>query len=165
MRIGHGFDLHPLAPGRTLQLGGIAIPWEKRLLGHSDGDVALHALCDALLGAAGLGDLGRHFPNSDERWKGASSLLLLARTYERVEETGLRLLDADLTIVAQAPRLAPHLPEMERTIAGTLQIDPRQIHIKATTTDRLGATGRGEGIAATAVVLLEPLRERESPPR
>ncbi|RME45125.1 MAG: 2-C-methyl-D-erythritol 2,4-cyclodiphosphate synthase [Deltaproteobacteria bacterium] len=154
LRIGHGFDLHPFVSGRTLRLGGIEVPHDRGLAGHSDGDVVLHALCDALLGAGGLGDLGRHFPSDDPALRGISSLRLLSESYARVGGQGYVLLDADLTIVAEAPRLSPFLPAMEERIAGTLHLARDAIHIKATTTDHLGAIGRGEGISTTAVVLL-----------
>ncbi|RMD99666.1 MAG: 2-C-methyl-D-erythritol 2,4-cyclodiphosphate synthase [Deltaproteobacteria bacterium] len=162
LRIGHGFDLHPFVSGRTLRLGGITVPHGAGLAGHSDGDVVLHALCDALLSAGGLGDLGRHFPSEDPRLRGISSLHLLSESYVRICGQGYVLLDADLTIVAEAPRLSPFLPAMEERIAETLHVARDTIHIKATTTDHIGAIGRREGISATAVVLLAGHPPQES---
>ena len=155
MRIGHGYDVHRLVEGRKLILGGVDIPWEKGLLGHSDADVLLHALMDALLGAAALGDIGRHFPDSDERYAGADSRKLLAETARILNKAGYRLVNADCTILAQRPKLAPHIPQMRRNIAETLAVDTDAISVKATTEEGLGFTGDGSGIAAHAVVLIE----------
>ncbi len=156
MLIGQGFDAHRFAPDRPLVLGGISIPHDQGLAAHSDGDVAIHALCDALLGAAGLGDIGRHFPDTDAAYAGIDSRILLRRVIETLRERGLAVHNADLTIVAQAPRLAPHIPAMRGILAADLACDPARVNVKATTTEHMGFTGRGEGIAAFAVVLLSP---------
>ncbi len=156
MRIGQGFDVHAFREGGRLVLGGVEIPHERGLAAHSDGDVLLHALCDALLGAAALGDIGRHFPDSDPRYAGIDSRVLLREVYAKVCAAGWRLVNADTTIIAQAPRLAPHVEAMRANIAGDLGVDVGAIGVKATTSERLGFTGRGEGIAAQAVVLLAP---------
>ena len=156
MLIGQGFDAHRFAPGRPLILGGVSIPHDQGLAAHSDGDVAIHALCDALLGAAGLGDIGHHFPDTDSAYAGIDSRILLRRVIESLRERGLAVHNADLTIVAQAPRLAPHIPAMRETLAVDLACDPARVNVKATTTEHMGFTGRGEGIAAFAVVLLSP---------
>ena len=153
-RIGFGYDIHPLTEGRKLFLGGIEIPSPRGLDGHSDADVLLHALCDALLGAAGLPDIGHLFPNTDPAYKGASSLSLLADVVRRVQEAGYAVGNADMTLIAEAPKIAPYIAEMRSIIAGTLRVDPSQVGIKATTNEGLGALGRGEGIAAHAVALL-----------
>ncbi len=155
VRIGQGFDVHALVPGRKLIVGGVEIPFDRGLLGHSDGDVLLHAICDALLGAAGLGDIGRHFPDTDERLRGADSRALLSATASRLHDHGFRVVNVDATIVAQAPRMAPHIASMTTCIAQTLGVSGQQINIKAKTSERLGFTGRGEGIAAQAVALIE----------
>jgi 2-C-methyl-D-erythritol 2,4-cyclodiphosphate synthase len=155
LRIGHGFDVHALAAGRRLVIGGVDIPNEKGLDGHSDADVLLHALCDALLGAAALGDIGRHFPDTDARYKDADSRMLLREVSRQVQEAGYRIANIDATIIAQAPKMAPHIPAMVNIIAADLGLSRGQVNIKATTTERLGYTGRGEGIAAEAVVLLD----------
>ncbi|MBQ7161366.1 MAG: 2-C-methyl-D-erythritol 2,4-cyclodiphosphate synthase [Clostridia bacterium] len=155
MRIGHGYDVHRLVPGRRLVLGGTEIPYEKGLLGHSDADAALHALCDAILGALGEGDIGKHFPDSDPAYKDIDSLILLSRTAELMGEKGYSLGNADLTIIAQAPKLAPYIPEMKERIAAALGCDPGRINVKATTEEKLGFTGSGEGIACHAVALIE----------
>ena len=155
MRIGHGFDAHRLVAGRKLILGGVTIDFELGLDGHSDADVVAHALTDALLGALSLGDIGRHFPDSDPAYKGIDSLLLLARVVLLTEERGWRLGNADLTIVCQRPRLAPHLAAMQTNLARACRVEPGAINIKATTTEKMGYTGRGEGISAHAVVLLK----------
>ncbi len=155
MRIGQGFDAHRLAPGRPLVLGGVAIPHDAGLEGHSDGDALLHAVASALLGALGEGDLGRHFPSSDPALRGVASTEILARVAARVRDAGFALGNLDATIVAQAPRLAPHLAKMEGAIAGVLGVSSDRVNIKVTGSDGLGALGRGEGIAALAVVLLE----------
>jgi 2-C-methyl-D-erythritol 2,4-cyclodiphosphate synthase len=155
MRIGQGVDVHPLVAGRTLVLGGVEIPHERGLGGHSDGDVLVHAIIDALLGAAGLGDIGGMFPSSDERWAGVSSTELLAQVRERITTAGLRVGNIDATVVAEAPRLAPHVGAVRANLAQALGIDIKNVNVKATTSDGLGFAGRGEGIAAFAVVLLE----------
>ena len=154
MRTGFGYDVHRLVQGRKLVLGGVIIPFEKGLLGHSDADVVLHALCDALLGAAGLGDIGQHFPDTDPRFKGISSMALLAETFELIRDKGFRVNNVDATIVAEAPRLASHRAAMQANIAGALEIDPADVNVKATTTEGLGAIGKGEAIAAMCVVTL-----------
>ncbi|OGA19414.1 MAG: 2-C-methyl-D-erythritol 2,4-cyclodiphosphate synthase [Betaproteobacteria bacterium RIFCSPLOWO2_02_FULL_65_24] len=155
MRIGQGFDVHALVAGRKLVIGGVSVPFEKGLEGHSDADVLLHALIDALLGAAGLGDIGRHFPDSDARYKDADSRVLLREAAAKVREAGWRVANVDATIIAQAPRMAPHIPAMVQNIARDLDIPHGSVNIKAKTTERLGFIGRGEGIAAEAVALLE----------
>ena len=154
MRIGQGFDVHALVTGRKLVIGGVDIPNEKGLDGHSDADVLLHALCDALLGAGALGDIGRHFPDTDSRYKNADSRMLLREVSRLVQEAGYRIVNIDATIIAQAPKMAPHIPSMVNNIAGDLGLSRGQVNIKATTTEGLGYTGCGEGIAAEAVVLL-----------
>ncbi len=156
MRVGQGFDAHRLVAGRPLVLGGVGVPYERGLEGHSDGDVLLHAVSDALLGALGEGDLGRHFPSSDETLRGIASRELLARVAGLMGEAGYRIANVDATIIAQAPRLAGFLADMEKVVAEVLGADPWRVNVKVTSTDGLGATGRGEGIAAQAVVLLEP---------
>lgn len=155
MRVGHGYDVHLLVEGRKLVLGGVEIPWEKGLLGHSDADVLLHALMDAMLGAAALGDIGRHFPDSDERYAGADSLQLLKEVSRLLSDAGYRLVNADCTILAQRPKLMPHIPGMRANIARALGADVDAISVKATTEEGLGFTGDGSGIAAHAVVLIE----------
>jgi 2-C-methyl-D-erythritol 4-phosphate cytidylyltransferase/2-C-methyl-D-erythritol 2,4-cyclodiphosphate synthase len=159
MKIGHGFDAHRLVSGRPLILGGVSIEYELGLEGHSDADVVAHALADALLGALGAGDIGRHFPDSDPQYKGIDSLLLLARIYELAAQRGFRLGNADITIVCQRPKLAPHLAAMASNLARCCASDPAAVNIKATTTEKMGYTGRGEGIAAHAVVLLRSNHE------
>lgn len=154
MRIGHGFDVHAFASGRALILGGVSIPYERGLLGHSDADVVLHALADALLGAAALGDIGRHFPDTDPAFAGADSRVLLREVMTRVAAAGWRVGNVDVTVIAQAPRLAPHIAAMVQNIADDLGVAVGQVNVKATTTERLGFTGRGEGIACEAVCLL-----------
>jgi 2-C-methyl-D-erythritol 2,4-cyclodiphosphate synthase len=154
MRVGHGFDVHALVVGRKLVIGGVTIAHETGLHGHSDADVLLHAVCDALLGAAALGDIGRHFPDSDSRYKDADSRVLLREVSRLVREAGYRVVNVDATIIAQAPKMAPHIPSMVNHIAADLGLSHSQVNIKATTTERLGFTGRGEGIASEAVVLL-----------
>ena len=158
-RIGNGYDVHKFAPeaeaDARVRLGGVDIPHSHRLLAHSDGDVAVHALCDALLGALALGDIGRHFPDSDPAYRGIDSLRLLAEVRRLVADEGWSLANADLTIVAQAPRIAPHVEAMRERLAQALGCGPERLGIKATTTEGLGFTGRGEGIAAYAVTLLE----------
>ena len=157
MRVGHGYDVHRLVAGRRLILGGVDIPWEKGLLGHSDADVLLHALMDAMLGAAALGDIGRHFPDSDERYEGADSLQLLRETARLLDAAGYRLVNADCTILAQRPKLMPYIASMRENIAAALGTDLEAISVKATTEEGLGFTGDGSGIAAHAVVLIERL--------
>lgn len=154
MRIGCGYDVHRLVPGRRLVLGGVTIPYPRGLEGHSDADVLLHALADALLGAAALGDIGHYFPPGDPRYRDADSLLLLKEAYRHVRAAGYSLANADTIIIAQEPRLAPYITDMRVRIAMTLGVDQDRISVKATTTEGLGFTGRGEGIAAQAVVLL-----------
>lgn len=154
MRIGHGFDVHKFGGEGPVIIGGVAIPYEQGLIAHSDGDVALHALCDALLGAIAAGDIGRHFPDTDEEWKGADSRALLRDVYSKVKSKGYELVNADVTIMAQAPKMAPHIEAMCQTIAADLETDIGNINVKATTTERLGFTGRKEGIATEAVVLI-----------
>lgn len=155
LRIGQGYDVHALVPGRELVIGGVRIEYERGMLGHSDADVLLHAIIDALLGAAGLGDIGRHFPDSDERYRGVSSRELLRRTGALVREAGYELGNIDATVIAQAPRLGPHIPAMIEAIAAVLGTDPGRVNVKAKTGERLGFVGRGEGIEAQAVALLE----------
>lgn len=154
MRIGQGFDVHALVTGRKLVIGGVDIPNEKGLDGHSDADVLLHALCDALLGAGALGDIGRHFPDTDSRYKNADSRMLLREVSRLVQEAGYRIVNIDATIIAQAPKMAPHISAMVNNIAADLGLSCGQVNVKATSTDGLGYAGRGEGIAAEAVVLL-----------
>ena len=154
-RIGNGYDVHRLIKGRKLILGGVDIPHDLGLDGHSDADVLCHALCDSLLGASGAGDLGKYFPDTDNKWKGISSLVLLGKSGELVAERGFQISNIDTTIVAQQPKIGPHIESMTTNISETLKIDPTQINIKATTTERLGFTGREEGIAAYAVALLQ----------
>jgi 2-C-methyl-D-erythritol 2,4-cyclodiphosphate synthase len=155
MRIGQGFDVHPLVAGRKLVIGGVEIAHDKGLAGHSDADVLLHAICDALLGAAGLGDIGKHFPDTDERFKGIDSRELLRQVAKLLAERGRRVVNIDATIVAEAPRMAPHIPRMVDNIAADLGVPATHVNVKATTTEKLGFTGRGEGIAAQAVCLVE----------
>lgn len=154
MRIGHGYDVHRFGEGDHIILGGVSIPHHHGLIAHSDGDVLLHALTDALLGAAALGDIGQHFPDTDPRFKGADSRVLLRHAVQLIAEKGWRVGNVDATIVAQAPKMAPHIPAMRRLIAEDLAIDPDQVNVKATTTEKLGFTGREEGIAVHAVALL-----------
>ena len=154
-RIGNGYDVHRLVEGRKLILGGVNIPHSLGLDGHSDADVLCHALCDSLLGASGAGDLGKHFPDTDDQWKGVSSLVLLEETAKIIAKRGYQITNIDTTIVAQQPKLAPHIQAMTRNIAECLKIHSDQVNIKATTTENLGFTGREEGISAYAVVLLQ----------
>jgi len=155
MRIGQGYDVHRLVEGRRLILGGVDIPYDRGLLGHSDADVLLHALMDAMLGAAALGDIGSHFPDSDERYSGADSLELLREVAHILQEAGYRLSNADCTVIAQRPKLMPYIPQMRKNIAAAAGADVDKISVKATTEEGLGFTGAGEGIAAQAVVLIE----------
>lgn len=157
MRVGTGFDAHRLVPGRPLVLGGVSIPHESGLAGHSDGDAAVHAIIDALLGAAALGDIGTHFPNDDPRYEGVSSVSLLAQVNELLTQNGWRVRNVDATIVAEHPRLAPHVEQMRGIVGESLGLGSDKISIKATTTDGMGFTGNGEGIAAHAVVTIEPI--------
>ncbi len=154
MRIGQGYDAHRFQEGGQLILGGVAIDYPHSLAAHSDGDVVLHALCDALLGAAGLRDIGAHFPDTDDRYKGVDSRMLLRQVVQRLQEHAFGIGNVDLTIVAQAPRLAPHIPAMVHCIAEDCQLETSRVNVKATTTEKMGFTGRGEGIAAFAVALL-----------
>ena len=155
MRIGHGYDVHRLTEGRKLILGGVDIPYEKGLLGHSDADVLTHAIMDALLGAAALGDIGKLFPDTNPAYAGADSLVLLERVRERLSKAGYRVGNIDATILAQRPKLAPHIPQMRANLADRLGIEVDQVSVKATTEEGLGFTGTGEGMAAHAVCLLE----------
>jgi 2-C-methyl-D-erythritol 2,4-cyclodiphosphate synthase len=154
IRIGHGFDVHKFGGEGPVIIGGVSIPYEQGLIAHSDGDVALHALCDALLGAIAAGDIGRHFPDTDDEWKGADSRELLKDVYRRVKEQGYEIGNADITIMAQAPKMAPHIDSMCQAIAQDLETSISNVNVKATTTERLGFTGRKEGIACEAVVLI-----------
>lgn len=157
-RIGQGFDVHQLTEGRPLIIGGIEIPYEKGLLGHSDADVLLHTITDACLGAIGEGDIGRHFPDTDPAFKDADSAKLLERIWGMIKEKGYELVNADCTIIAQKPKMAPYIEQMKNRIAELLECEPEQINVKATTTEKLGFTGRGEGIASQAVVLLQKVK-------
>jgi 2-C-methyl-D-erythritol 2,4-cyclodiphosphate synthase len=154
MRIGQGYDVHAFGPGDHVTLGGVHLPHDRGVVAHSDGDVLLHALCDALLGAMGVGDIGQHFPDTDPQWRGASSRLFLRHCATLLETRGWRLVNADLTVLAEAPRLGPHRAAMRENIATDLGVDGERINIKATTSEGLGAFGRGEGLACHAVVLL-----------
>jgi 2-C-methyl-D-erythritol 2,4-cyclodiphosphate synthase len=154
MRIGQGFDAHALVSGRKLVIGGVQVPYEKGLAGHSDADVLIHAVCDALLGAAGLGDIGQHFPDSDARFKDIDSRKLLREVARLVKDRGLKVVNVDATVIAQAPRLAPHIPAMRANLVSDLGVAADAVNIKAKTTEKLGFVGRGEGIAAEAVALL-----------
>ncbi|MCD7818592.1 MAG: 2-C-methyl-D-erythritol 2,4-cyclodiphosphate synthase [Lachnospiraceae bacterium] len=165
MRIGMGYDVHRLTEDRKLILGGVEIPYEKGLLGHSDADVLLHAIMDALLGAAALGDIGKHFPDTDEKYSGISSLELLKRTGELLEEQYMVIENIDATIIAQRPKLLPYMEQMKRNIANTLHLEEGRVNIKATTEEGLGFTGSGEGISAHAVCLLQPLLDEISDDR
>ncbi|SFC80664.1 2-C-methyl-D-erythritol 2,4-cyclodiphosphate synthase [Butyrivibrio sp. YAB3001] len=159
MRVGMGYDVHRLVEGRDLIMGGVKIPYEKGLLGHSDADVLLHAIMDALLGAAALGDIGKHFPDTDPEYKGADSLVLLKRVGEILEENGYLVGNIDATIIAQAPKMRPHIDNMRKNIADTLGIDISQVSVKATTEEGLGFTGTGEGISSQAICMIESLFE------
>lgn len=155
MRIGQGFDVHALVEGRLLIIGGVNIPFERGLAGHSDADVLLHALCDALIGAAGLGDIGTHFPDTDPRYKGADSRVLLRAVMRLLQERNFSVINVDTTIIAQAPKMAPHIPAMRANIAADLGLQVDEVNIKAKTAEKLGFVGRGEGIVAEAVVLIQ----------
>lgn len=157
LRIGHGYDVHKLVSDRKLILGGVDIPYEKGLLGHSDADVLLHAISDALLGAAALGDIGKHFPDTDMAYKNADSLVLLAKVGEIIKDAGYQVSNIDSTVIAQAPKLAPHIEQMRKNIAKALSIELEDVSVKATTEERLGFTGRGEGISAHAVCIIEKI--------
>ncbi len=157
MRIGHGYDVHRLVEGRDLILGGVKIPYEKGLLGHSDADVLLHAVSDALLGAAGLGDIGRHFPDTDPQYKGADSLELLRQVYRKISEKGYRVGNIDVTMIAQRPKLKDYIPQMQANIAAAVGTTPDRVNVKATTEEKLGFTGTGEGMSCHAVCLLEEI--------
>lgn len=154
MRIGHGFDAHALVAGRKLVIGGVEIPYEQGLAGHSDADVLIHAVCDALLGAAGLGDIGSHFPDTDARYKDVSSRKLLTKVRELLHDRGLSVVNVDATVIAQAPKLAPHITAMRANLASDLGVALEAVNVKAKTTEKLGFVGRGEGIAAEAIALL-----------
>ena len=155
MRIGHGYDVHKLVEGRDLILGGVKISYEKGLLGHSDADVLLHAVSDALLGAAGLGDIGVHFPDTDPKYKGADSLLLLQTVGQKVKAQGYRISNIDVTMIAQRPKLKDYIPQMVQNIARVLELEPGRVNVKATTEEKLGFTGEGLGMSCHAVCLLE----------
>ena len=155
MRIGHGYDVHRLVEGRDLILGGVKIDYEKGLLGHSDADVLLHAVSDALLGAAGLGDIGRHFPDTDPKYKGADSLELLREVWRKISEKGFRVGNIDVTMIAQKPKLKDFIPRMQENIAAAVGVTPDRVNVKATTEEKLGFTGSGEGMSCHAVCLLE----------
>ena len=157
MRIGHGYDVHRLVEGRDLILGGVKIPYEMGLLGHSDADVLLHAVSDALLGAAGLGDIGRHFPDTDPKYKGADSLELLRQVYRKISEKGNKVSNIDVTMIAQRPKLKDYIPQMQANIAAAVGTAPDRVNVKATTEEKLGFTGTGEGMACHAVCLLEEI--------
>lgn len=156
MRIGHGYDVHAFGAGDKIVIGGVVIPYSYGLVAHSDGDVLLHALCDALLGALGLGDIGKHFPDTDPNYKNVDSRALLRMVFAKVKAKGFCLANADMTIIAEAPRMAPYISAMVERIASDLESEVEQVNVKATTTEKLGFTGRKEGIAAHAVVLLQP---------
>lgn len=155
MRIGQGFDVHALVKGRKLVIGGVTIPFDKGLAGHSDADVLIHAVCDALLGAAALGDIGRHFPDTDSRYKDADSRTLLREVAVKVKQAGFSIANIDATLIAQAPKLAPYIPAMVEHLAADLGLRSDQVNVKAKTAEKLGSLGRGEGIAAEAIALLE----------
>lgn len=156
-RIGHGFDVHAFADGKAIILGGVEIPFDKSFIAHSDGDVLIHALCDAMLGAVGEGDIGQHFPDSDDQYKDQDSRIFLQKVYQIVRQNGFQLVNADITIIAQAPKMVPHLYEMKLNLCDDLECELSCMNIKATTTEQLGYIGRGEGIAVHAVVLVEKL--------
>ena len=160
MRVGFGYDVHRLVEGRKLILGGVDIPYEKGLLGHSDADVLVHALMDAMLGAAGLGDIGRHFPDTDDQYKGISSMILLQKVTERLTEAGYMVNNMDVTVVAQRPKLAGYIPQMEANLAHVLGVSETDVNVKATTTEKLGFEGEGLGISAYAVCSIKELTER-----
>ena len=155
MRIGHGYDIHRLTTGRDLVLGGVRIPFDKGLLGHSDADVLLHAICDALLGAAGLNDIGSHFPDTDSRFKDASSIMLLKNTVDMIRDKGFEIVNIDTTIFAESPKLSPYRNAIKQRISDALNVSPERINIKATTMEGMGAIGNGEGIGAACVALIK----------
>lgn len=155
MRIGHGYDVHRLESGRKLIIGGVDIPYNKGLAGHSDADVLLHSICDALLGAAALGDIGKHFPDNDDKYKGISSMLLLKKTAEIIAEKGFKVVNIDATVIVEEPKLSPYMEEMCSNVSNVLSLERSCVNIKATTEERLGFTGAGEGISAHAVCLIE----------
>ena len=155
MRIGIGYDVHRLVEGLTLVLGGVTIPFEKGLLGHSDADVLIHAVCDALLGAAGLGDIGLYFPDTDPKLKDISSMLILSKTYNLLKDKGFSIINLDSTIMAEAPKITPFKETMQKNIARTIEIEPECVNVKATTLETLGMMGKGEGIAALCIALIE----------
>lgn len=157
MRVGSGFDVHAFGPGQQVVLGGVTIPHSHGLIAHSDGDVAIHALCDALLGALALGDIGQHFPPNDETWRGADSRTLLRAVVQMIQQRGFRLGNADVTIICERPKIGPHALAMRTLLAADCEVELEAVSIKATTTEKLGFTGRGEGIAAQAMVLLKPI--------
>ena len=159
-RIGHGFDVHKFGNEGPLVIGGVKIPYAQGLIAHSDGDVALHAVCDALLGAIGAGDIGRHFPDTDDKWKGVDSMSLLADVFAKVKKQGYRLGNLDVTIMAQAPKMAPFIDGMRKAIASVLETKIDNINVKATTTEQLGFTGRKEGIACAAVVIIQKAQNK-----
>lgn len=156
MRIGHGYDVHAFGAGEKIVIGGTIIPHSQGLIAHSDGDVLLHALCDAILGALALGDIGKHFPDTDASYKGADSRALLRMVFAKAKQSGYQLVNADMTVIAQAPKMAPHIDSMRHNIAADLEAEISQINVKATTTEKLGFEGRKEGISAHAVVILGP---------
>lgn len=161
MRVGHGFDAHGFTQGQGIVLGGVSIAYDRTFAAHSDGDVLVHALCDALLGAAALGDIGKHFPDSSAEFAGIDSRVLLRRVMDMLQENGWRVANADLTVIAQAPRIAPHVGQMRDNLAADLEVGAGQVNVKATTTEGMGFTGRGEGVAAHALVLLMAAGNRE----
>ena len=161
LRIGQGYDIHALVSGRPLIIGGVTIPFDRGLLGHSDADVLIHAVIDALFGAAGLGDIGRHFPDTDPRFKGADSRTLLREAIARVTEAGYGILNLDCTVIAEAPKLAPHIPAMVANIAADLGLPEKDVNVKAKTSEKLGPVGRGEGMEAQAIVLLGELADED----
>jgi len=164
MRIGMGYDVHRLVDGRKLVLGGVTIPFERGLLGHSDADVLIHAVCDALLGAAGMGDIGQHFPDTDSKYKDMISLKMLARVYDMIRSQGFVIENIDSTILAEAPKIAPYKEEMKKNIAHAVEIDMKRINIKATTTEGLGVFGKGKGIGAMSVALIESKLDKVNNP-
>lgn len=161
LRIGQGYDIHALVPGRPLIIGGVTIPFDRGLLGHSDADVLIHAVIDALFGAAGLGDIGRHFPDTDPRFKGADSRVLLREALVRITEAGYGILNLDCTVITEAPKLAPHIPAMVANLAADLGLPEKDVNVKAKTSEKLGPVGRGEGMEAQAIVLLGELADED----
>jgi 2-C-methyl-D-erythritol 2,4-cyclodiphosphate synthase len=165
VRIGQGYDVHALAKGRKLVIGGVTIPFDKGLEGHSDADVLIHAVCDALLGAAALGDIGRHFPDTDPQYRNTDSRMLLREVAKKLRKAEWAVANIDATIIAQAPRMSPHIEAMVANLAADLEVRPNQVNVKAKTAERLGAIGRGEGIAAEAIALLVPFADTSDPNR